>query len=74
MSSLEIKQHILEAFDQMPLVQQLKLLEIVKSMLAGQEKREPKSILKFAGIFDEQDSKDFELALKDFDQIDEDDW
>ncbi|MEM6805861.1 MAG: hypothetical protein AAF696_30975 [Bacteroidota bacterium] len=74
MSSLEIRQHILEAFDQMPLMQQLKLLEIVKSMLARQEKREPKSILKFAGIFDEQDRKDFELALKDFDKIDEDGW
>ena len=74
MSSLEIRQNLLEAFDQMPLVQQLKLLEIVKSMLTKQQKREPKSILKFAGIFDDQDRKDFELALKDFDKIDEDGW
>lgn len=74
MSSIEIRQHILEALDQMPLIQQVKLLKYVKSMLAKQQKNQPKSILKFAGIFNEQDSQDFELALKDFEQIDEDGW
>lgn len=72
MSSTEIRQHILEALDQMPLILQVKLLEYVKSIFPKPQNREPKSILKFAGIFNEQDSKDFELVLKDFEQIDED--
>lgn len=74
MSSIEIRQHILEALEKMPLIQQVKLLEYVKSILAKQQKSQPKSILKFAGIFNEQDRTDFKLALKDFEQIDEDGW
>lgn len=74
MSSLEVRQDILKALDRMPLIQQIKLLEFINSMLAFQEKREPKAILKFAGIFDKQDVEDFQNALKDCEQIDEDEW
>lgn len=74
MSSLEIKQNILKALDRMSLIQQVKLLEFINSFLALPEKKEPKTILKFAGIFDEQDVKDFHEALKDCEQIDEDEW
>ena len=65
MSELEVRQHIIQALDKMPPIQQVKLLEFIKSMLSFQKKAEPKAILQFAGIFDEQDAKDFENALKD---------
>ena len=74
MSSLEIRQYILDALDQLPLIQQVKLMDFVKSLLTKTKKHKPNSILKFAGVFTEQDAKDFEFALKDFEQIDEDGW
>lgn len=74
MSSVEIKQNILKALDRMSLIQQVKLLEFINSFLALPEKKESNTVLQFAGIFDEQDAKDFHEAMKDCNKIDEDEW
>ena len=74
MSELEIQQSILKALSKMSVVQQQKLLEFINSMM-GLKKNEPqKRILKFAGIFDPNDTKEFESAIKDCERIDENEW
>lgn len=70
MTQLDIRQHVIQALEKLPMIQQLKLLEFINSMLAFQQTAHPKAILQFAGIFDEQDSTDFLSALEDCEQID----
>lgn len=70
MSELEIKQHIQTAISQLSFIQQKKLLDFIQSMLGLNQKKSPKNLLAFVGIFDKKDSDDFRDAL----QIDHDGW
>ncbi len=72
MGKLEIQKSIIKALSEMSLVQQMKLLEFINSMLGISSGRKPKGILQFAGAFDATDTKEFEAFLKDTRQIDTD--
>jgi len=74
MGELEIQQSIIKALGRMSIVQQLKLLEFINSMMVMPQKKKPKGILRFAGSFDATDTQEFESSLKDCEQIDEDGW
>ncbi|NUQ24852.1 MAG: hypothetical protein HUU34_12945 [Saprospiraceae bacterium] len=74
MSELEIQQSIIKAMNRMSLVQQIKLLEFVNSMLAAPVSKKPKGILKFSGVFDDTTAREFADSLKDCEQIDENEW
>jgi hypothetical protein len=74
MGKLEIQQSIMQALSKMSLAQQYKLLEFINAMLVVQRVEKPKGILQFAGIFDASDTKAFEAALKDCEQIEKDEW
>lgn len=74
MSELEIQQSILKAMSQMSLVQKIKLLEFVNSMLSSKVAKKQKGILKYSGVFDDATAQEFETFLKDCEQIDHDKW
>lgn len=74
MSEFEIQQSIIKALKRMSLVQQIKLLEFVNSMLSASVTKKPKGILNFSGIFDDTTAQEFEASLKDCEQIDQDEW
>jgi hypothetical protein len=74
MSELEIQQSIIKVLGRMSLVQQIKLLEFINSMLAASAEKKPKGILKFSGVLDAHDAQEFEAALLDCSQVDDDGW
>lgn len=74
MSESDIKQNILLALEQMSLFQKLHLLKLIHAMLPTSSLKESHGILQFAGIFDNQDSRDFYTSLDDCEKIDEDEW
>ena len=74
MSELEIQQSIIKAMSRMSLVQQIKLLEFVNSMLSASVVKKSGGILKYSGVFDDATVLEFEAAMKDCEQIDENEW
>jgi hypothetical protein len=74
MHELEIQQSIIKAVNRMSLVQQIRLLEFVNSMLLKPAPEKSKNILKFSGIFDDATAREFELSMKDCQKIDHDEW
>ncbi len=74
MSELEIQQSIIKAMSRMSPVQQIKLLEFVNSMLSEPVTTKAKGILKYSGVFDDATVREFEAAMKDCEQIDENEW
>jgi hypothetical protein len=74
MSELEIQQSIIKAMSRMSLVQQIKLLEFVNSMLTAPVAKKPKGILKYSGVFDNATAQEFEASMKDCEQIDQNEW
>lgn len=74
MSELEIQHSILSALSRMSVTQQYKLLEFISAMTAVQGPEKPKGILRFAGVFDAADAREFKAALQDCEQLDQDGW
>ncbi len=74
MSELEIQQSIINAMSRMSLVQQIKLLEFINSMLSTPVAKKHKGILKYSGVFDDATTQEFEASLKDCEQIDQNEW
>ncbi|MEZ4824931.1 MAG: hypothetical protein R3C61_01355 [Bacteroidia bacterium] len=74
MGERDIQQSILKAVSRLSFVQQLKLLEFINSMLSVSRGDRSKGILQFSGIFDANDTKEFQSSLSDVSQIDEDEW
>ncbi|MGB4847017.1 MAG: hypothetical protein WBP41_03815 [Saprospiraceae bacterium] len=72
MSELEIQQSIIQALNRLSMVQKLKLLESIKSMLAVTTIEKHKGLLQFSNVFDSADTHEFKLSLKDTEQIDKD--
>jgi len=72
---LNIQNHIIKAIQQLSTVQQLRLLDFINAMLGkGPKSSNKESILEFAGSFDEQSIQEMNEALKDCEQIDENEW
>ena len=74
MSNIELQDSIIRSIRQLTLIQQLKLLDFINSMLKIKQEGEPKGLLKFAGAFEKEDLQEMEKALEDCEQIDEDEW
>jgi len=74
MSNIELQGSIIQLVQQLTAIQQLKLLEIINAMLGPRQEGSPKGLLKFVGLFEKDDLEEMELALKDCEQIDEDEW
>jgi hypothetical protein len=74
MSNIELQESIIRSIQQLTLIQQLKLLDFINSMLKIKREGEPKGLLKFVGVFEREDLQEMEKALEDCEQIDEDEW
>lgn len=74
MSNSELQESIIRSIQQLTLVQQLRLLDFINSMLRIKREGEPKGLLKFVGTFEKEDLQEMEQALEDCEQIDEDEW
>lgn len=74
MPEIEIQESIVNALRKMSLVQQYKLLDFINAMQLPASSHQASGILKFAGIFDSSDTKEFEQALLDSSQIDHNEW
>jgi hypothetical protein len=74
MSNIELQESIIRSIQQMTLVQQLRLLDFINSMLKIKREGEPKGLLKFVGAFEKEDLQEMEQALEDCEQIDENEW
>lgn len=74
MSKLDIQHSILDALSMMSVTQQHKLLEFINSMTTVQRLEKPKSILRFAGMFDAADDQEFKASLGDCKRIDQNKW
>ena len=73
--NMEIQDSILSAIKRLTLVQQVKLLDFINSLIEGsQESSNKNSLLKFVGVFDKEDLKEMEDAIEDCEKIDEDEW
>ncbi len=71
MSEAEIQQSMIKAISRMSLVQQVKLLEFVNSMLSKPAAEEKKGILSYSGVLDDKAVREFEASLKDCQQIEQ---
>ena len=74
MANIELKETLLRSIQQLTLIQQLRLLEFIDSLLGLKKGGEPKGFLKFVGAIPSHDLKEMESAIKDCEQIDEDEW
>jgi len=74
MPEIEIQESIVNALRKMSLVQQYKLLDFINAMQLTSSSNQFRGILKFAGIFDSNDTREFEQALLDSSQIDHNEW
>ncbi len=73
MREIDVHKSILKALEKMSLSQQRKLLDVIRSMLLS-SRSEKHGIMQFMGVFDQEDSEEFTIALKDCDKIDQNDW
>lgn len=74
MSDIELKESILQAVQRLTHEQQLKLLEFINVMVQRTPEKEPRGLLKFAGLFEEESLREIEETIADCEQIDEDEW
>lgn len=74
MSNIELQESIIRSIRQLTLIQQLRLLDFINSMLKIKREGEPEGLLKFVGAFEKEDLQEMEQALEDCEQIDEDEW
>lgn len=74
MSNIELQESIIRSIRQLTLIQQLRLLDFINSMLRIKQEGEPEGLLKFVGAFEKEDLQEMEQALEDCEQIDEDEW
>lgn len=74
MSSTDLQASIIRLVPQLTTTQQLRLLEVIHTMLGSEKEGSPKGLLKFVGVFEKEDLDEMELALKDCERIDEDGW
>ena len=74
MSNIELQESIIRSIQQLTLIQQLRLLDFINSMIKIRREGEPEGLLKFVGAFEKEDLQEMEQALEDCEQIDEDEW
>jgi hypothetical protein len=74
MSNIELQESIIRSIRQLILIQQLRLLDFINSMLKIKREGEPEGLLKFVGAFEKEDLQEMEQAQEDCEQIDEDEW
>jgi hypothetical protein len=74
MSNIELQESIIRSIRQLTLIQQLRLLDFINSMLRIKREGEPEGLLKFVGAFEKEDLQEMEQALEDCEQIDENEW
>ena len=74
MSNIELQESIIRSIQQLTLVQQLRLLDFINSLLTIKREGESKGLLKFVGAFEKEDLREMEKAIEDCEQIDEDEW
>lgn len=72
---MEVQESILSSIKRLTLVQQIKLLDFINSMIeTRQEVSNKNNLLKFVGVFEKEDLKEMEEAIEDCEKIDEDEW
>ncbi len=74
MTNFEIQESLAQSISQLTLSQQLKLLDFIKSIQIKKQKKKPDDLLKFAGAFDQEALKEMKNAIKDCEQIDDNEW
>lgn len=73
-ANMQLQTSIEEAIQQLTTVQQVKLLEFIQALLQLKEKHSPQKLLQFVGKIDHKSLREMEEAIKDCEQIDEDEW
>ena len=71
---MQLQTAIAEAIQQLTTAQQVKLLDFIQALLQSKEERSPQKLLKFAGTIDSTSLREMKEAIKDCEQIDQNEW
>lgn len=74
MNKIEIQSAIIRAVQRLNEVQQLKLLDFINAMTGSKQKEAVNPLVRFAGYFAPEDLRQMQLAIKDAEKIDTDEW
>ena len=71
---MQLQTAIAEAIQQLTTAQQVKLLDFIQALLQSKEEPSPQKLLKFAGTIDSTSLREMKEAIKDCEQIDQNEW
>lgn len=74
MSKIEIQSAVIRAIQRLNEVQQLKLLDFIYAMTGTKKNQATNNLVSFAGYFTPEDLRQMQLAIKDCEKIDADEW
>ena len=74
MSNPELQNTILQAIQQLNRMQQLRLLEFIKTLPNQKVESSSNRLLQFAGYFDKESISEMKASLQDLEDIDPNEW